>query len=232
MELRRRPRMSRTLPSATVMTPTALPLDGPRMLRETLIDIRALGLPADVSYALADAFWHHFGVRPHRTIMTHWTHLKAFARFIAESAALRGLAELDGRLLSRYVEWLHRQCRPTGTPWSKSTRAGTYTTLRKLLQWLERCRPGVLPAIEYPFNPFPWRNRDGGRFARLSAAQLRGVLRACERDIAASRAIARIGCGSARRCARPAPGFCGRTRRAARADRARPRGPPPTLARY
>jgi hypothetical protein len=193
MDLRRRPRMSRTLPSATVAASTALPLDGPRQLRETLIDIRALGLPADVSHALADAFWHHFGVRPHRTIMTHWAHLKMFARFVTESAALRGVSELDGRILSHYVEWLHRQCRSSGTPWSKSTRAGAYTTLRKLLQWLERCRPGVLPAIEYPFNPFPWRNRDSGRFARLSAAQLRSLLRACERDIAASRALRAAG---------------------------------------
>ena len=143
-------------------------------------------LSVDVSQALADAFWHHFGGRPHRTILTHWTHLKMFARFVTETAALRVLPELDGRLLGRYVEWLNRQCRPSGSPWSKSTRAGAYTTLRKLLQWLERCRPGLLPAIEYPFNPFPWRNRDSGRFARLSAAQLRGLLRACERDIAAS----------------------------------------------
>jgi hypothetical protein len=99
MDLRRRPRMSRTLPSATVTTSTALPLDGPRKLRETLIDIRAVGLPADVSHALADAFWHHFGVRPHRTIMTHWTHLKVFAQgfslFLAV-VAYRGSRETGG----------------------------------------------------------------------------------------------------------------------------------------
>jgi hypothetical protein len=193
--------MSRLLPGATVKASTALPLDGPRQLRHTLIDICALGLPADVSHALADAFWHHFGVRPHRTVLTHWTHLKMFARFVTETAALRALRELDGRLLSRYVEWLNRQCRPIGTPWSKSTRAGAYTTLRKLLQWLERCRPGVLPAIEYPYNPFPWRNRDSGRFARLSAAQLRSLLRACEHDIAASRALRARG-AAAREAAR------------------------------
>ena len=186
-ELLRRPRMSRILPSATFTASSASPLNGPRQLRETVIDISALGLPGDVSHALADAFWHHFGTRPHRTVLTHWAHLKMFGRFVAESAALRALPELDGRLVSRYIEWLNRQCRPSGTPWTKSTRAGAYTTLRKLLQWLERCRPGVLPPIEYPFNPFPWRNRDTGRFARLSAAQLRTLLRACERDIAAAR---------------------------------------------
>jgi hypothetical protein len=200
----RRLRMSRLLPGATVMASSALPLDGPRQLRQTLIDFCSLGLPADVAQALADAFWHHFGGRPHRTILTHWTHLKMFARFVTESAALRALPELDGRLLGRYVEWLNRQCRPSGSPWSKSTRAGAYTTLRKLLQWLERCRPGLLPVIEYPFNPFPWRNRDSGRFARLSAAQLRGLLRACERDIAASRAMRTRG-GAARDAARREP---------------------------
>jgi hypothetical protein len=193
--------MSRLLAGATVMASTALPLDGPRQLRQTLIDFCALGLPADVSHALGDAFWHHFGGRPHRTILTHWTHLKMFARFVTETTALRALSELDGRLLGRYVEWLNRQCRPSGSSWSKSTRAGAYTTLRKLLQWLERCRSGLLPAIEYPFNPFPWRNRDSGRFARLSATQLRGLLRACERDIAASRAMRARG-AAAREAAR------------------------------
>jgi hypothetical protein len=179
--------MSRVLGRATGSVVAASTVEGPRQLRRTVIDFSALGLPADVSRALADAFWHHFAVRPPKTALTHWTLIRVFARFVAETGALRTLADLDGRLLSQYIEWLNRQCRPTGSPWTKSSRAGTYTTLRKLLQWLEHCRPGLLPPMEYPFNPFPWRNRDTGRLVRLSAAQLRGLLRACERDIAACR---------------------------------------------
>jgi hypothetical protein len=179
--------MSRVLPSPSVAAVLTPQLDGPRKLRQTIVNFSALGLPAGVSRALADAFWNHFGVRPHRTIMTHWSQIKIFARFVAETRALNALRDLDGAFLARYIEWLNRQCRPTGEPWTKSTRSGTYTTLRKLLQWLERCRPGVLTSIQYPFNPFPWRNRDSGRFARLPAAELRAVLRACERDIAACR---------------------------------------------
>jgi hypothetical protein len=57
-----------------------------------------------------------------------------------------------------------------------------------LLQWLARCRPGVLGALHFPFNPFPWRNRDSRRTQKLSAQALRAILRACERDIKALRA--------------------------------------------
>ncbi|WP_142915265.1 site-specific integrase [Klebsiella pneumoniae] len=91
-------------------------------------------------------------------------------------------------MLVRYVEWLNAQCRPDGKPWTKSGMAGPYSALRKLLQWTERCRPGVLATIEYPFNPFPWRNRDAARRGKMPARELRAVLRACEADIARIRA--------------------------------------------
>ena len=71
---------------------------------------------------------------------------------------------------------------------AKSSRSGAYTALRKLLQWLERCRPGLVAPIEYPYNPFPWRNRDTAAIGKIPVGQLRAILKACERDIAAIRA--------------------------------------------
>jgi hypothetical protein len=88
----------------------------------------------------------------------------------------------------RYVEWLNGRCRRNGQPWTKSSRSGPYTALRMLLQWLARCRPGLLGELHYPFNPFPYRNRDGARLTKLSARELRAILKACERDIKALRA--------------------------------------------
>jgi hypothetical protein len=40
-----------------------------RQVRNTRIDFASLGLPADVTHALADAFWQHFGVRDARSVL-------------------------------------------------------------------------------------------------------------------------------------------------------------------
>jgi hypothetical protein len=159
-----------------------------RQVRSTLIDFASLGLPADVTHALADAFWQHFGVRDARSVLVLWAHLKVFGQFALDTAGLASLADVHRGLLARYVEWLGARRRANGQPWSKSTCAGAYTALRKLLQWLERCRPGVLGPMEYPYNPFPWRNRDTAGVRKLPASQLRAILKACEREIAATRA--------------------------------------------
>lgn len=167
----------------------SLRVDQPREVRRTLIDFASLKLPADVSHALADAFWNHIGIREDRCILTAWAYIKVFGRFIVETAALTSLADVNRALLTRYVEWLNAQRRASGAPWTKSSRSSAYTTLRKLLQWLERCRPGVLGTVEYPFNPFPWRNRDTRPIGKLPTAQLRAILKACERDIQATRTL-------------------------------------------
>ena len=147
------------------------------------MDFSSLSLPADVRLALAEAFWQHFGVLAKQALFVHWSNVKTFVRFADESAAVVSLADLNGDLLVRYVEWLNGQRRSNGQPWTKSSRSSTYTTLRTLLQWLERCRPEILGSIEYPFNPFPWRNRDSRPIATMSARTLRALLKACENDI-------------------------------------------------
>ena len=163
--------------------------DAPRRVRSTVIDFSSLSLPEDVRLALAEAFWSHIGVQVERGIHTHWFNIKTFDRFARETRMLGGLATVNHHLLARYVEWLNAQCRPDGQPWSKWSRANAYSTLRKLLQWLERCRPGVIDSIEYPYNPFPWRNRDGQPREKMPARELRALLKACETEIVQIRAL-------------------------------------------
>ena len=171
------------------ITPLAQAFDAPRRLRRTVIDFSSLALPREVRRALAEAFWSHFGPRSAQQIITLWAQLRFFIRFVTESASLRRLSDINDELIARYIEWLNGQRRADGKPWTQSARAAAYNTLRSLLRWLARCRPGLLSEVNFPFNPFPWRNRDSGRVARLPASQLRAILRACERDIAALRAL-------------------------------------------
>ncbi len=161
--------------------------DAPRMVRQTRIDFSALDVPQDVRLMLAEAFWGHFEGKPERSIHTHWFHVKTFGRFASESKCLRSIVDLNGAVLVRYVEWLNCQTRPSGSAWSKSGRAGAFSTIRKLLQWVERCKPGSVSRIEYPLNPFPWRNRDTPPRAKIPPLELRAILRACEQEIEASR---------------------------------------------
>lgn len=185
--------MQRALPqSGRVSASSArhVPLDEPRKVRRTTIDFRALGLPKDVRHALADAFWNHVGPRGPTATHLQWGHLRCFGRFVAQTRSVRRLEDLDRALLLRYVEWLGQQ-RSTfsGEPLSKSSRSVAYTVLRKLLQWLERCRPGLIKPINYPFNPFPGRRREARPRRRLSIEELRAILRACEKDIGQSRVL-------------------------------------------
>ena len=185
--------MRRTLPgkAAGRATEASQPAryDMPRMVRRTVVDFSALELPEDVRLALAEAFWCHFGVQAERCIHTRWYYLKTFDRFARESGAVGSTAALNRELLLRYIEWLNAQRRLAGQGWTKSSRSSAYGALCTLLQWLQRCRPGAIAAsIDYPFNPFPWRNRDAQVREKIPAVQLRALLKACEADIAHGRA--------------------------------------------
>jgi len=182
---RGRERIRRVLPQSAdpAGLGTAGPLDAPLRLGRVVVDFGTLTLPKDVRQALADAFRNHYGARPPHSAQDSWRRLKVFARFVAETDAVRRLNDLGGEVLARYVEWLNNQRAANGRPWSKPTRSAVYGTVTKLLQWLERCRPGLLARIEYPFNPFPWRRRDTLRRVKAGAQEIRALLRACERDI-------------------------------------------------
>jgi hypothetical protein len=179
-------RLPRVLDRSTRRNAGPLQVVLSRRVRSTPIDFATLRLPVDLTHALADAFWH-YGAGNSRSLLTLWVHMRTFGQFVGETSAVASLADVHRELLARYIEWLNARRRADGKPWTKSSRSGAYTGLRKLLQWLERCRPGLLAPMEYPFNPFPWRNRDSGTVPKLPATQLRAILKACERDIAAIR---------------------------------------------
>jgi hypothetical protein len=191
MSVQRR-RMNRALPRTPANADPdtlAARADTPRPVGRAVVDIASLNLPEDVSLALAEAFWKHFGPRSNRSILDNWKRLRAFGRFVAETQALKSLSDLRRELLAQYIEWLYAQPGVDGAPLSKATQSGRYSTLRTLLRWIERCRPGLIAPIHYPFNPFPWRNRDQRRRRTLSAQDLRAILNACEHDIAQTRLL-------------------------------------------
>jgi len=55
-----------------------------------------------------------------------------------------------------------------------------YNILRKLLQWLERCRPGIIEPIDYPYRAFTQPQCDRQHRVRLSLQELRAIMKACE----------------------------------------------------
>jgi site-specific recombinase XerD len=182
-------RMNRVLRRPASMRPVKVRIHEPRRVGRTWIDFSLLVLPADVRDALAQAFWGYIGARSSATLCGYWHHLRIFARFVAETGAVRHLRDVNSETLLRYVEWLNRQRAADGGPWMKGTRHSTYMSLRALIQWLQRCRPGLLEEIEFPCNPFPWKNRDRRRIETIPALQLREILKACERDIETYRAL-------------------------------------------
>jgi len=177
-------RLKKVLPRRSAPTVLVPSLDAPRRLERTVLDFRTLHLPRDVAAALAEAFWQRVGAGPMQTIQDHWARIRFFGRFNHQTHAVKSLADLQGDILVRYVEWLNARRTARGSPLGKATRSSTYTSLHKLLQWLVRCRPGLVGSIDWPINPFPWRNRDTRGRGAISASQVRDILKACEHDIA------------------------------------------------
>jgi hypothetical protein len=196
-------RMNRVLQRPVSMRPLRVRVHEPRRVGRTWIDFSLLVLPTDVRDALAQAFWGYMGARSSATLCGYWHHLRTFARFVGETGAVRRLRDVSSETLLRYVEWLNRQRTGDGEPWMKGTRHSTYMSLRSLIQWLQRCRPGLLGEIEFPCNPFPWKNRDHQRAETIPTQQLRAILKACEQDIETYRALRANG-----KQARAATGVC------------------------
>ena len=169
--------------------PQSIRPHGPRKVGRMVVDFSRLGMPMDVRDALAESFWNQVSVRSDGTLRSYWNGLRTFARFVIETRTVSSLSDVGSSALMRYVEWLNRQRRSDGEPWAKGTRYSAYMSLRALLQWLQRCRPGALGPITFPGNPFPWKNRDTIRRKTISAEELRAILKACEQDIAAFRAL-------------------------------------------
>lgn len=180
--------------NASAQEETSTRHDLPRRIRNSIVDFTTLSVPPDVRLALAEAFWGHYGIQSEAAISSHWFRVKTFDRFARESGAVRGLADLNRGLLVRYIEWLNTLRNSSGKPWAKSTRSGAYTVLRKLLQWLERCRPGTIESIEYHYDPFTLGTHVRQSRSSMPASELRAILRVCEADIAKIRTAREVAC--------------------------------------
>lgn len=174
----------------------------PRVVLETTIDIGALELPPRVRLLFAEAFWNQYQHEIHRAQIARWWRLKCFERFVKETGAVEGVEDLCSAMLRQYIEWLNRQLRADGRPWAKGYRSSNYSTLKAMVKWIQRCHPESVGAIDYPFSPFPHRNRDRTRRPSMAPAALRALLRACEKDIRRLREVRAEGL-AARRDAEP-----------------------------
>ncbi|MGH8228095.1 MAG: site-specific integrase [Steroidobacteraceae bacterium] len=189
----RRPHINRVLTRATeaAATPAREPTDieAPRKAGSTLVEFSRLPLPPAVRQAFAEAFWSQERARAEATLHSYWHSLKSFGRFAAETGAVGSIADLNSTMIVRYIEWLNRQVRADGTPWHISTRASAYSGISRLLRWLQRCRPQLLPRIDFPHRAFPGQRNASRRIAPLAVPTLRAILKACEEDITALRAL-------------------------------------------
>jgi hypothetical protein len=163
--------------------------DAPRRTGGTLVDFSRLPLPPPVRRALAEAFWNQERVRSEASLHGYWHSLKAFGRFVAETGAVKCLADVNSTMITRYLEWLNRQVCADGTPWHIGTRASAYAGVRTLLRWLQRCRPELVDRIDFPRRVFQGRRKASRRIAPLTVQTLRAILKACEHDITALRAL-------------------------------------------
>ena len=146
-------------------------------------DLGSLPLPRDVAMLLADAFRHHHAASSPDTQRHCWGALCVFSRFAVEDGAVHASGDLTTAMVGRYIDWLDRQKREqTRRPWTKGSRANLLGQLRQLIDWTKRCHPARLPArIDFPYEVYP--NRQSESRPRLSAEQLKVILRACYEEI-------------------------------------------------
>jgi site-specific recombinase XerD len=187
----RRPHVNRVISRAREAATTDAKrkvIETPRKLGSRAIDFSCLPLPPALRQAFAEAFWAQENRLTRDTLYSYWHSVRAFARFAHEKQAICELRDVNTVLIGRYIEWLNRQVGSDGTPWHASTRASAYGGIRMLLRWLQRSRPHLLGRIDFPHRVFPGRHASLRR-APLSPQVLRAILKACEEDIAALRAL-------------------------------------------
>ena len=183
-----RPHVNRLLVRHARLDTERRSTDAPRKVGSTLVDFSKLPLPPAVRRALAEAFWSLERVRSAGTLHCYWHSVRSFSRFARETGAVRSLHDVNSAMVRRYIEWLNRQVRSDGTPWHPTTRSSAYGGIRQLLRWLQRCRPQLLGPLDFPRRVFPNRHASMRR-EPLSPQVLRAILKACEQEITALRAL-------------------------------------------
>jgi hypothetical protein len=145
-------------------------------------DMDALGLPADVTALLGQAFrGHHAGSSPD-TQRGCYRSLRIFAAFVQEDGAIASAADLTSAMVGRYMAWLDRQPGQDGQGWTAPSKANVLGALRYLIDWTKRHAPERLAArIDFPYNPYP--NRSPTPRPKLSDAVLKSILQAAYEEI-------------------------------------------------
>ncbi len=145
-------------------------------------DLATLGLPADVTLLLADAFSAHYAALSHESRLVCWQALRTFARFVQADGGPACVGDLSTALIGRYVAWLDAQRTRDGKPWSQASRLNHLGPLRLLVEWTKRHHPGRLPTrLDFPLRPYS--RLEVQHRTRLPESQLKAILRACYEEI-------------------------------------------------
>ncbi len=142
-------------------------------------------LPGDLHGLLVDAFRGHCAGLTPATRQSTWFALRRFTRFVTHDGSIKTAHDVDAAALGRYVLWLRDAGVAAAKPRApRGSHAIAFDLLRPILQWCQRNRPRSLPAdLEIPYNPFPGRRIHQEPRRRLSADQLKAILRACYAEI-------------------------------------------------
>lgn len=145
-------------------------------------DLKELGLPADIAALLSAAFAAHYAIKEADSRRGCWGCLRTFGRFVAQDGAVFSTTDLTTAMIGRYKIWLDLQKTRLGESRTGTSKQHHLSTLRQLIDWTKRHYPQRLPArIDFPYNPYP--NRRPQPRQRLSAPQLKVILRACYEEI-------------------------------------------------
>ncbi len=98
------------------------------------------------------------------------------------------LAQIDRKLLDRYLAWLSLQVasegKNKGQPWSIGAKKAAFKTLKALLTNRQKRNPAtVSPALNFPRNPFPYSNRLIPKREAYSVAEQKRILAALNTDL-------------------------------------------------
>ena len=150
--------------------------------RITYLDFNVLELPKDITSVMSVAFSCVYGKCTRNSQLLRFNSLKQFAQFCKESR-IRNASDLTTEAINRFLIWLRRKKRRDGEPLRTSTQASTYTATKTLLGWIQENHPTLLPQIDFPYSPFPNRNKLSEKKDPLEPEVINTLIKCCERDI-------------------------------------------------
>lgn len=147
----------------------------------------------EIAGHMRDAFWNlrhqvvgitfrsyeNSGVRP------FWRFLDALQ---TNGEPITRLAQIDRKLLDRYLAWLALQVtsegKNKGQPWSLGAKKAAFKAIKALLTNRQKRNPAaVSPELTFPRNPFPYSNRLIPKREAYSVAEQKRILTALNTDL-------------------------------------------------